>query len=283
MLKWYNNINLGFILGNTMLVRADHPYYTAEQITRHENGWVRDNDVISAGHWKTFTTNFADVVVFAKGTIESPEVTKIIKINASKNQIIEDTIGDIYEAERKGIRREIGEVFVYYNKSDFFGERINQGNSTKSLGNNNRPDTKRSGSEIKTNPITEFHVDEDRGIITFTYANGEVATEKLSEGKTSRDFSSPEEATKTSKASRELDTEYLSAVNRGDMETAHMVNEMKPYANILPQDKVDKAHKTLVKNGSYDVSVENTTVCIRTLAYNDYYLLHKNFSNIGTK
>ena len=61
-------------------------------------------------------------------------------------------------------------------------------------------------------------------------------------------------------------------VNRGDMETAHMVNEMKPYANILPQDKVGK---TLVKNGSYDVSVENTTVCIRTLAYNNYYLIHK--------
>jgi hypothetical protein len=37
---------------------------------------------------------------------------------------------------------------------------------------------------------------------------------------------------------------------------------MKPYANILPQDKVGK---TLVKNGSYDVSVENTTVCIRTI------------------
>ena len=41
-----------------------------------------------------------------------------------------------------------------------------------------------------------------------------------------------------------------------------MVNEMKPYANILPQDKVGK---TLVKNGSYDVSVENTTACIGTI------------------
>ena len=45
MLKWYNNINLGFILGNTMLVRADHPYYTAEQITRHEIG----HDMIAKG------------------------------------------------------------------------------------------------------------------------------------------------------------------------------------------------------------------------------------------
>ena len=45
MLKWYNNIDLGFILGNTMLVRADHPYYTTDQITRHEIG----HDMIAKG------------------------------------------------------------------------------------------------------------------------------------------------------------------------------------------------------------------------------------------
>lgn len=49
--------------------------------------------------------------------------------------------------------------------------------------------------------------------------------------------------------------------------TAKMVEAMKPYAKILPQDKVGK---TLVKNGSYDMSVENTTICIRTLAYNSF-------------
>ena len=56
------------------------------------------------------------------------------------------------------------------------------------------------------------------------------------------------------KASRELDTDYLSAAERGDMETAQrMVEIMKPYENILP---TDKEGKTLVKNGSYDISVE---------------------------
>ena len=44
---------------------------------------------------------------------------------------------------------------------------------------------------------------------------------------------------------------------------ACMVDKMILYANILPQDKVGK---TLLKNGSYDVSLENTTVCIRKLA-----------------
>ena len=101
-------------------------------------------------------------------------------------------------------------------------------------------------------------------------------------------FSSPEEAKTSGKVNdahfsiefadniannqRKYVADGLSRISSEELEkaiadTAHMVNEMKPYANILPQDKVGK---TLVKNGSYDVSVENTTVCIRTLAYNSF-------------
>ena len=106
-------------------------------------------------------------------------------------------------------------------------------------------------------------------------------------GETSK-YSSPEEAKASGKVSdakfsiefaddiankqRKFVEDGLSRISSEELEkaiadTAHMVNEMKPYANILPQDKVGK---TLVKNGSYDVSVENTTVCIRTLAYNSF-------------
>ena len=102
------------------------------------------------------------------------------------------------------------------------------------------------------------------------------------------EYSSPEEAKASGKVSdakfsiefaddiankqRQFAADGLSRISAEELEkaiadTAHMVNEMKPYANILPQDKVGK---TLVKNGSYDVSVENTTVCIRTLAYNSF-------------
>lgn len=49
--------------------------------------------------------------------------------------------------------------------------------------------------------------------------------------------------------------------------TASMVNVMNDHKDILPSDKVGK---TLVKNGSYDYSVENTTVCLRTLSYNSF-------------
>lgn len=49
--------------------------------------------------------------------------------------------------------------------------------------------------------------------------------------------------------------------------TAAMVDVMMKYSNILPEDKIGKV---LTKNGSYDRSVENTTICVRTLAYNEF-------------
>ncbi len=180
-------------------------------------GWVRQNNVINAGYWKAFTENFAqavsgnqyfpktkngeymievydmydlsdvaDVIVFAKGTIESPNVTKIIKIDLTQDIDIEAKRSELYAAERKGIRRSFGQVFIHYNKSDFLSERKHEGNSFEGDGNNNRLNTKRSRSEIKANPITQFHVNEDENTVTYTYANGETITESLS--KTSREL-----------------------------------------------------------------------------------------------
>ena len=49
--------------------------------------------------------------------------------------------------------------------------------------------------------------------------------------------------------------------------TSAMVDVMMKYSTILPEDKIGKV---LTKNGSYDRSVENTTICVRTLAYNEF-------------
>lgn len=49
--------------------------------------------------------------------------------------------------------------------------------------------------------------------------------------------------------------------------TAAMVDVMMKYSSILPEDKIGEV---LTKNGSYDRSVENTTICVRTLAYNEF-------------
>ena len=62
---------------------------------------------------------------------------------------------------------------------------------------------------------------------------------------------------------------YISAdeLKEAQRVTNAMVDVMMKYSSILPEDKIGKV---LTKNGSYDRSVENTTICVRTLAYNEF-------------
>lgn len=68
----------GYILGNTMLVRADHPYYTSDQLTRHEIG----HDMI------------------AKGEVNIDEVRKKLAKIADKESV--DYIAEKYVEAYKG-------------------------------------------------------------------------------------------------------------------------------------------------------------------------------------
>lgn len=187
---------------------AEFGQYTKEQ---YENfGWVRANNVINAGYWRNFTENFAqavsglqtypkakngdfmidvydaydstdiaDVIVFASGTIESPNISKLIKINSSDSIEIEETRRDIYAFERRGIQCKARELFDIYSKADVIRLRTGQANGQENARHNNRLDIKRRSSEVKANRIVEFHIDEERNTVTTTYANGETVTESL--------------------------------------------------------------------------------------------------------
>ena len=211
--------------------QKDVDNYTEEQYNSF--GWVRANNVINAGYWRNFTENFAravtgnghypktqkgeymidvydvydnsgttDVIVFANGTIENPNVTKIVKIDSNNSTDIEYERREILEAERRGIQQKAGEFFRFYNKADFIGKRWQQGVSANENRDSSRLNAKRSASEIKANPIVEFRVNEDKGTVTTIYRNGEV------------------EETSYSYTPSERDTKYLDAVNNGDTETA---------------------------------------------------------------
>ena len=162
--------------------------------------------------------------------------------------------------------------------------RSNGNISNELLGNFARGWGSNFGRSLRRESGTELQADKTESQNQQNGVSGENANQRgLTE-----EFSSPEEAKASGKVSdakfsiefaddiankqRKFVADGLSRISSEELEkaiadTAHMVEEMKPYANILPQDKVGK---TLVKNGSYDVSVENTTVCIRTLAYNSF-------------
>ena len=167
------------------------------------------------------SSGVTDVIVFASGTIESPNITKIVKIDLANDIDIEIKRSNLHAAERKGIRRTSGEVFIYYNKSDFIGRRGNQRDSAKGIRDNNRLDTKRSGSETKANRIVEFRIDEKKGTITTTYANGETVTESLNSGKASQDldfFDYLNENAEDAEIS-EMNTGFLSSL-KGEVEAS---------------------------------------------------------------
>ena len=208
-------------------------------------GWVRDKNVISAGHWKSFTTNFADavarkyyfnkskagdfmieaynyydplsiadVIVFARGTIESPVITKIIRLKKNYGIDLDAKREVIYEAERRGISPEIGEIFEFYYRTDYTGEFGVGRNGEKGNGDNNQLGAKRSRSEITANPVVKSEVNEDAGTVTVTYKNGDVVTEPWGKGKASRelDVDSTEYKINTSmtmaEAKRMIDTTF---------------------------------------------------------------------------
>ena len=122
----------------------------------------------------------SDVVVFAKGTIESPNITKIIKFNLKDESELDTKRRNLYEIARRGVQPKAGEILNIYYKTNFIGGREHKRNSIKSVGNNYRLGVKRSSSEIKANPIIEFYVNEDENTVTYIYANGESVIEKLS-------------------------------------------------------------------------------------------------------
>ena len=65
-------------------------------------------------------------------------------------------------------------------------------------------------------------------------------------------------------ANRNVSEEELAEAHRV---TEAMVDVMMRYSEIMPEDKIGKV---LTNNGSYDKTVENTTICVRTLAYNEF-------------
>jgi hypothetical protein len=113
---------------------------------------------------------------------------------------------------------------------------------------------------------------ESKGNNAFGGVTFESAEEAKMSGEVSDSRFSLQFADDIANNQRKFVADGLSRISSEELEqviadTAYMVNKMLPHADILPQDKVGK---TLVKNGSYDVSVENTTICIRTLAYNSF-------------
>ena len=226
--------------------KASRETYTKAQYNNF--GWVRANEVVSKGYWNNFTRNFAeainnknfdrisdigeymievydeslsesqqiiDHIVFAKGNLRNPKITRIIQINLQNETKLSDEREFVYALEREGLRTEADDILKIYTSAN-----ARSASSWNEFSGSNAQDLNKLGTERGRGSKAASRVKE----YIFEVEESEVS------GKASRaldsQYSSPEEAKASGKASRELDTEYLDAVNRGDMETAQrMVDE----------------------------------------------------------
>lgn len=126
-------------------------------------------------------------------------------------------------------------------------------NQIKSVANENptsNPDIRYSLSGIDGKPIESDRVSSDEFDVKYSLTyNPQIAKGQM-------DYLNNKDA-------------YISVdeLEEAQKVTNAMVDVMMKYSSILPEDKIGKV---LTKNGSYDRSVENTTICVRTLAYNEF-------------
>jgi len=165
--------------------------YTEEQY--NDFGWVRANNVLSSAEYETLLSRYADykhnkdkypttrfgeavifsfdhigVVMYVKGSIETPEITKVIRMSSDiPLEIQSDIQKEIVDNERKGVLLSwedvtsiFGEgVFIINKKRNFESfqeyERGRKRGFSQNNSSDNRTEQNRTGSQEQNNAISK--------------------------------------------------------------------------------------------------------------------------------
>ena len=175
-------------------------------------GWVRENDVLTSAQYKDFEGKFSQAlsggpyhktsdgeymipvshkydkildgveytIVYAKGEIGMPEITRILEIDENDETKLSKTRGEVYAAEREGFQQETGGIFTRYNPSDFadyetakrrFLSSVRNSRGVGLYGGTGSAKTARSAGGVQQQKITGFTNNED-GSQTRFYSDG---------------------------------------------------------------------------------------------------------------
>ena len=173
--------NSGDEISKSLLGKGDNnaSKYTDQEY--RDFGWARENDIITAGENENYRSKFAmlkkglehypktkrgeyiipaydaydpelenieSVLVFAKGTIDKPIITSIIRIYSYDGNEIDRIERYIYDCERRGVQPKTGELFDRYDAADFA---IRPQISASSAGNSSGDKLHGNGSSSKNN------------------------------------------------------------------------------------------------------------------------------------
>lgn len=176
--------------------KASRDTYTKTQYNNF--GWVRDNDILNEGYWDNFTRNYADAVyskgfdritpdgeymieiydqnveerlqvidhiVYAKGSIRSPKVTRILQIYEYDESKLDEIRRDVYETERAGIQRQAEGIFEVYVATDFGSNVTSQRSISAGQRYNNQLGTARGRGSKAASRVKEYIFEvEDREV-----------------------------------------------------------------------------------------------------------------------
>lgn len=112
-------------------------------------------------------------LAYMMGTIDNPVITRVLESDEYNETKLDEIRRDVYETERAGIQRQTAGIFTLHSVADFESNVTSQRSVSAGERYNNRLNTQRSRSEIKTNPITRSKVNEAENTVTYTYRNGE--------------------------------------------------------------------------------------------------------------
>ena len=134
-------------------------------------GWVRANEVLATDEYHNFTTEFSKAktskeyetyksdldeymiavgslygdnegvknkIVFEKGTIANPEITRIIEIDADNETLLSDEREYIYALEKQGIRTEADDLFKVHTSINARSASSGKRSSNENAPNNNQ-------------------------------------------------------------------------------------------------------------------------------------------------
>ena len=164
-------------------------------------GWVRDNNMLTSNEYKNFTTEISKAVtskaystdktdlgeymipvgkmygvnegvknkiVFAKGTIADPEITRIIEIDADNETDLTKIRSELYGAERQGIRSQNSGIFKVYSTTDYGYQSYQQRSGNGETKDNLQLGADRRTGSGATPKVKEYLFDDEGNIVSKT-------------------------------------------------------------------------------------------------------------------
>ena len=270
-------------------------------------GWVRANEVLSADEYYNFTTEFSKAktskeydayksdldeymisvgamhgdkegvknrIVFAKGTIANPEITRIIEIDADNETFLSDKRSEIYALERQSIRTKTFGIFKVNTRADFRNYADFYRSISKNERHNNRLGADRGTGSGTAQKVKEILFDNEGNEVsrtirhqsrsTVTSGQYEQMKANLSHSKVYSKKSAMELVSKIAPGIRNRSFEALSNQLWEGLNAYTTTDERRAFATDMAEIFVDRmVVDTLVKHSAWDNAVE---ICILTFS-----------------